>query len=286
MQNIISFEKLGLKFTVNQVAFSIFGMDVYWYGIIIALGMILAFVYASRESKKEGIDQNDFLNLFIISVPAAIIGARIYYCAFTMQYYKDDLTALFNIREGGLAIYGGIIATVLAIFIYSKIKKINPLKILDILAVGLLIGQCIGRWGNFVNCEAYGTETNNIFAMTIMHNGYTVAESVHPTFLYESLWNLLGIIFILIYKKRKLFSGEIFCLYMIWYGFGRMFIEGLRIDSLYIGSHRVSQILSALILIGGIFAVTQGRRIVKARKRAENTEETEENNIEENTDED
>ena len=267
MQNTIIFEKLGLTFTVNRTAFSVFGIDVYWYGIIIATSLVIAFIYASYAIKKENIDQNDFLNMFLIAVPCAIIGARLYYCIFNFAEYKDNLLEVFNLRNGGLAIYGGIIAAVLVIIIYCKIKKISSLKILDILAVGLLIGQCIGRWGNFVNGEAYGCETSNFLAMTIIKNGITVAKNVHPTFLYESLWNLLGILVLLVYKKRRLFYGEIFYLYMIWYGFGRMFIERLRTDSLYIGSVRVSQLVSAIILIAGILLIIHGRKLVKLKEQ-------------------
>ena len=260
MSNIISFEKLGLSFTVSKSAFSLFGIDIYWYGIIIATGLVLAFIYASHQVEKEGINQNDFLNMFIIAVPCAIVGARIYYCIFNFSEYKNNLFDLFNLRQGGLAIYGGIIASFLTTYLYCKCKHIKFAKALDILAVGLLIGQCIGRWGNFVNGEAFGTYTDNIFGMTIIRNGIIIAKSVHPTFLYESLWNLLGIIVLLMHKKKKRFQGELFSLYMVWYGFGRMFIEGLRSDSLYIGSFRVSQILSSVILIVGIIFIIKGRK--------------------------
>jgi len=260
MTNIISFEKLGLSFTVNRTAFSVLGIDIYWYGIIIAIGLVSAFIYATYTTEKEGINQNDFLNMFIITVPCAIIGARLYYVIFNFSDYKNSLMDIFNLRQGGLAIYGGIIASLLVIYIYCRIKHIKYSKVLDILAVGLLIGQCIGRWGNFVNGEAFGTQTDSFFAMTIVNNSITIASNVHPTFLYESLWNALGIAVLLVYKKKQLFSGEIFCLYMVWYGLGRMMIEGLRSDSLYIGDFRVSQLLSAIILIIGIILIIRGRK--------------------------
>lgn len=269
MNNVISFDKLGLSFVVNRAAFSVFGIDVYWYGLIIAAGLIAAFIYAAYTCKKEGINQDDFLNMFIIAVPCAIIGARLYYCIFSFSEYRNNLADIFNLRQGGLAIYGGVIASALVVFIYCRVKKISCLEVLDVLAIGLLIGQCIGRWGNFVNGEAFGTATNNFLAMTIKSDGKTIAENVHPTFLYESLWNLLGIAVLLVYKKRRLFSGELFCLYMVWYGLGRMFIEGLRADSLYIGIFRVSQILSAVILIIGVLLIIRGRKFVKAEKRME-----------------
>lgn len=275
MENIISFEKIGLSFNVSRTAFSFLGIDVYWYGIIIALGLISAFIYGSYASEKEGISQNDFLNMFIIAVPCAIIGARLYYCIFSFDEYKDNLTDIFNLRQGGLAIYGGVIAAAIVVLVYCKIKKIKYTKVLDILAVGLLIGQCIGRWGNFVNGEAFGTAANHFLAMTIVSNGRTIAENVHPTFLYESLWNLLGIAVLLIYKRKRLFSGELFCLYMVWYGFGRMFIEGLRTDSLYIGDYRISQLLSAVILIVGILLIIRGRKLKKAEIQTEVAENSE-----------
>lgn len=266
MENIINFEKLGLSFTLNRTAFSLFGIDIYWYGIIIATGLIAAFIYGSYASEKEGIDQNDYLNLFIITVPFAIIGARLYYCIFSFNDYKDNLLDIFNLRNGGLAIYGGVIASAIVIFVYCKIKKIKYTKILDVLSVGLLIGQAIGRWGNFVNGEAFGTQTTNFLAMTIINNGRIIAENVHPTFLYESLWNFAGIVVLLLYKKKKVFSGELFFLYMVWYGLGRMFIEGLRADSLYIGCFRVSQLLSAVILIIGVFLIIRGRKLKSEQK--------------------
>ena len=252
MKNTIIFENLGLTFNVNEVAFNIFGIDIYCYGIIIVFGIILAFLYASREVQKEGISQDDFLNMFIICVPCAIICARLYYVIFNFSTYKDNLLEIFNLRGGGIAIYGGIIGTVSAILIYSKIKKISFWKIMDILAVGLLIGQCIGRWGNFVNGEAFGSATENIFAMTVLSNGVEIAKNVHPTFLYESMWNLLSLIILLVLKKKRAFFGETFCRYLILYGFGRFFIEGLRADSLYIANFRVSQVLSLILFVFGI----------------------------------
>jgi len=260
MENIIKFESLGLTFNINRSAFSIFGIDIYWYGIIIAAGLLLAFFYAVREADKTGISQDDLLNLFLFSLPAAIIGARLYYVIFSFSDYKNNLMEIFNIREGGLAVYGGIIGATAIIFIYCKKKKISPYTILDILSVGLLIGQSLGRWGNFVNGEAFGSETNSLFAMTIITDGITIAKYVHPTFFYESIWNLLGIFVLLIYKRKKLFSGELFALYMVWYGLGRTLIEKLRSDSLMIGNIRVSQLLSFIIFIAGIYFIIRGRK--------------------------
>ena len=266
MENIVKFESLGLTFNINRTAFSIFGLNVYWYGIIIAFGLMVAFIYALKESEKLGIAQDDLLNLFIIGLPSAIVGARLYYVIFSFDDYRDNLLEIFNIRGGGIAIYGAIIGAFLAVFLYCRKKRIDLLKILDILAVGFLIGQSIGRWGNFVNGEAFGGNTSALFAMTIIKNGKTIAQNVHPTFLYESVWNLLGLIFLLIYKRKQVFKGELFSLYMLWYGLGRFLIEGLRTDSLYIGPFRVSQVLSLILLSLGTYITIAGRKKVKSKK--------------------
>ena len=261
MINNISFPSIGINLTLNRALFSVFGIDIYAYGIIIALGLILAFLYATREADKVGLRQDDLLNMFLFAVPLAIVGARIYYVAFSWDSYRTDLLSVFDIRSGGLAIYGGIIAAVLTVLIYCCIKKISFGVVLDILCVGLLIGQAIGRWGNFFNGEAFGSKTNLPWAMTIITDGRTVAESVHPTFLYESLWNLIGSIVLTRYKKIKAFNGELFCGYMIWYGIGRTLIEGLRADSLYAGIFKVSQLLSILLVIAGLILILVFRKI-------------------------
>lgn len=266
MENIISFPNLGMEFKVSRVAFSVFGTEIYWYGLIIVFGLLLAFLYAVCEAKKTDVSQDDLLNLFILCVPSAVVGARLYYVLFSFSDYKNNLLEIFNIRGGGLAIYGGIIATALAIICYCKVKKLKKGKIFDILAVGLLIGQAIGRWGNFVNGEAFGSKTDSLFAMKIISDGVLTANMVHPTFLYESVWNFFGIFALLVYKRRKLFCGEIFAAYMVWYGFGRMLIERLRADSLYIGGFKVSLLVSAFILITGIFVIVSGRKKAKLYK--------------------
>ncbi len=260
MINVISFPKLGLNFTINRVAFSLGSISIYWYGILIALGLFLSILYGIRESKKVGLDNNDFLNMLLIAIPVSIICARLYYVIFSFDMYKDDLMSILDIRGGGIAIYGAVIGAAATVIIYCKKKKINIGTILDMLAVGLLIGQSIGRWGNFVNGEAFGSATSLPWAMTIATGGNIIANSVHPTFLYESLWNALGIIVLLIYKKRKVYNGEIFCGYMVWYGTGRALIESLRADSLYIGFIRVSQILSILLVISGLALIVYNRR--------------------------
>ena len=255
MINQISFPGMGLSFSVSRSLFSVFGIPVYTYGLLIALGVCLAFIYAAREVKKTSISQDDFINMFIIGLPAAIVCARIYYCIFSWDAYKDDLWQILNIRGGGLAIYGGVIGAAAVVLIYCKIKRLSVGSVLDILAVGLLIGQAIGRWGNFVNGEAFGAECNLPWAMTIVRGTRTIAESVHPTFLYESLWNAAGVAVLILLKRKKVFEGELACCYMVWYGIGRMSIEGLRADSLYLGPFRVSQLLSAVLVAAGLILI-------------------------------
>ena len=260
MINNISFPNLGWSFEVDRVAFSIFGVDVYAYGIIIGIGLLLAFTYGACECKKVDLAQDDLLNMILICLPSAIVGARLYYVAFEWESYKNDLVSIINLREGGLAIYGGVIGAALAILIYCRIRKISIGKPLDILGIGLLIGQAIGRWGNYVNGEAFGGSTTLPWAMTIVKNGVAVAESVHPTFFYESLWNVIGFCLLFFTRRKKAFEGEIFCRYMIWYGAGRTIIEGLRADSLYIGPLRVSQVLSVCLVIAGIAIICYKRK--------------------------
>ncbi len=263
MVNIISFPGLGLRFEVPRSFLSIGDTPIFTYGILIALGVCLAFIYAVYESRRLGISQDDFLNMFLIGVPSAIVGARLYYVVFSWADYKNDLWEIFNIRGGGLAIYGGIIGAAISILIYCRVKKINKWKIFDLLSVGLLIGQGIGRWGNFVNGEAFGKDTLLPWAMTIERNGYLIAESVHPTFFYESVLNLLGAVILFSLRKKKTFDGELFCGYMIWYGSIRTVIEGLRADSLYIGEFRVSQLLSLLLVAIGIALIVINRKKMK-----------------------
>lgn len=264
MINQISFPNMGLSFTVNRVAFSIFGLSVYWYGILIMLGIALAAVYGWYEAGKRGLDRDDFLNMLLIAVPVSVVCARIYYVLFNLDTYRV-LTAL-DIRSGGLAIYGGIIGACAVVVIYCRAKHISVGTTADILAVGLLIGQSVGRWGNFVNGEAFGSVTSLPWAMTIKNGADTVALSVHPTFLYESLWNFVGIWVLLFLKRRKKFNGEVFCEYLIWYGTGRAFVEGLRADSLYIGSYRVSQLLAVATLVLGAAVILYKRIGIKRKK--------------------
>ena len=235
--NVVSFPGLGLTFHLTRVAFSIGSFHIYWYGVIIALGFFLGAVFCVNHGKYVGIKGEDFLDALLWGGPLGIVGARLYYIIFNPGLYftsgKLDLKACLNIHQGGLAIYGGIIVGSLTAFLVAKYKKISFAALLDLTAYGLLIGQAVGRWGNFVNAEAHGGATALPWRMGLETAGGYM--EVHPTFLYESLWNLLGLILLTVVLRRglRIFDGMSFLLYVAWYGFGRGFIEGLRTDSLY-----------------------------------------------------
>ena len=241
----VSFPGLGLgPFELNNTAFTIFGRDVKWYGIIVCIGIIAAFSYFMFRARKAGIKSDTVVDMTLVTVPLGIIGARLYYVIF---YGVSSFKEIFEIWNGGLAIYGGIIVGAICVIVMCRIKKVKFFAFADMIAPGVMLGQLIGRWGNFMNGEAFGAETNVFIRMGLnnWHTGYKYIE-VHPTFLYESLWNLLGFALInLFYKKRK-FNGEAFLWYVAWYGLGRTFIELLRQDSLYMGSIRVSSLLGAI----------------------------------------
>jgi phosphatidylglycerol:prolipoprotein diacylglycerol transferase len=246
----VTFPGLGLTLHLNRVAFALGSFQVYWYGIIIALGFALAILFCVRLSPKLGIQGNDFIDAILFAAPLGILGARIYYIVFYLDLYRSptgglDWRACLNIHNGGLAIYGGVIVGTLTAFLVCRYKKIPFPAMADLCAYGLLIGQIIGRWGNFVNVEAHGGETTLPWRMGIeTSSGYL---EVHPTFLYESLWNLVGFVLLVWVLKKGLrrFDGMCFLLYLAWYGFGRSLIEGLRTDSLYFFSTgiRTSQML-------------------------------------------
>lgn len=244
----ISFPFLGEDFSINpSTHITILGKNIYWYGIIIGLGFLLAVMYALKRSKQFGLTQDNVLDMLIYAVPSAIIGARLYYVIFNPDDYfgTGKWSNIFKIWEGGLAIYGGIIFAVIATLLVCKIKKIPLLPMLDLGGLGLLIGQSIGRWGNFMNREAFGGVTDIFCRMGLTVQGLPTIY-VHPTFLYESLWNAAGFIALHFISKKRKFDGQIFLTYIGWYGLGRFFIEGLRTDSLYILNTdiRVSQLLA------------------------------------------
>ena len=245
--NNISFPRLGLSFDINPVAIDLpFLGGVHWYGIIIATGIVLAVIYCSFMAKKEDVSPEILTDMLLYALPASIICARIYYVAFSWENYKDNLLDVFKIWEGGIAIYGGIIGAVISAGIFFKVRKLNILKMFDICCLGLFIGQSVGRWGNFVNAEAFGGVCAYIWGMSI--NG---GECVHPTFLYESLWNVAGLIILSYLHKRRKYYGFTFFSYLTWYGTGRFFIEGLRSDSLYLGAIRISQLVALICIIMG-----------------------------------
>ncbi len=239
---------------MNPVAFEVFGITVRWYGIIMASGILAGLLLALRETKRLGLNQNILLDLVIYAIPAGVIGARIYYVIFNWDYYAGDIWKMLNIRGGGMAIHGTLIAAVLTGIIYARVKKVSFWLLADITAPSIILGQAIGRWGNFVNQEAYGAPTD--LPWGIMVNGV----KVHPTFLYESLWDLGVFLILMWYRKRKKVEGEIFLLYGILYSAGRFFIEGLRMDSLMLGNIRVAQLISVIIIASALFLIYYRRK--------------------------
>ena len=251
----ISFPFLGGLRLNPPAYFTVFGRNIYLYGVVIALGFILAILYCSKRSPEFGLKADDFYDFMIWLIPCSILGARLYYVLFQGEYYFSHPKEILAIWQGGLAIYGGIIAGILTCWAVCRKKKISVLAMLDLCCFGLLIGQALGRWGNFFNREAFGAETDIFCRMGLTApDGTTIY--VHPTFLYESLWNLTGLAFLVWFSKhgKRRFNGQCILIYFLWYGLGRAWIEGLRTDSLYIGSSgiRVSQLLSiVLILVSG-----------------------------------
>ena len=244
---VVMFPSIDLVLTFSNVAFTIFGIKVYKYAVLIVLGMLLGLLIM-KFNKKFDIKYDDVLENFIVGVVAGVIGARIYYVLFNFRAYADNLWDIFKIRDGGLAIYGGLIFGILAVVFNCKRKNINVLDFLDYTVPYIALVQCIGRWGNFFNVEAYGTETHNFFRMAIQTKDILYQE-VHPTFLYESFATLV-IFCILMYKQNERdFKGQILVWYLGLYAFARFFIEGLRIDSLMLGPVRVSQALSGIIFV-------------------------------------
>ena len=249
----VSFPGLGLEFQLNRVAFHVGSWPVYWYGIIIAAGFLLAVMYCSRQAPRFGIRQDDIIDMLFFAVPLSIIGARVYYIVFYPELYRRadgswDFGAMVRIWDGGLAIYGGVIMAIITLLVFCKVRKIKFLAFADLGSYGMLIGQMVGRWGNFVNIEAHGGPTDLPWRMGIYQyvDGTRQYMEVHPTFLYESLWNLVGLLLLIrVGKKHRKFDGQIFLGYLAWYGVGRGFIEGLRTDSLYFLNTpiRVSQAL-------------------------------------------
>lgn len=267
----IWFPNLGIEIDhLSRTAFTVFGQDIYWYGIFIGLGVILGVLLALHEAKRTGQNPDTYLDFIIYAMIIAIIGARLYYVIFSWDFYSQHPEKIFAIREGGLAIYGGIIGGVLTAIVYSRVKKKNFWVMADTMAPSLILGQMLGRWGNFCNKEAFGGFTDNLFAMRyqlsqvrasdvtpdILQNLVTVNGvdyiQVHPTFLYESMWSLCVFIILLILQRKKKFNGQVCATYFFGYALGRVWIEGLRTDQLCIGNVPVSQALSAVLIIASV----------------------------------
>ena len=283
MNTTIRFPHLGLTLNPGK-SFTVFGIEIAYYGVIIALGMLAGALVAYREAKKTGQKVDDYIDFTLYTLIAAIIGARIYYVIFEWDYYSAHPLEIFNLRAGGLAIYGGVLASALTLFIFTKVKKLKFWLMADTAVQGLIIGQIIGRWGNFFNREAFGGYTDSLFAMQlpvseakgitqelIEHlvtiDGVSYVQ-VHPTFLYEETWNLLLFIGICLYKRHKKFDGEIFAIYLMGYGVGRFIIEGLRTDQLVIkalGGIAASQVLSIILIVLAVAFVIYNRVQLKKR---------------------
>ena len=244
----ISFPFLGWEGNPPRT-FSLGPLTIHLYGLVIGIGLILAVLYACRRSKQFGLKEDDILDGVLWVTPFAIICARIYYVAFSWEDYADNLWSVFAIWEGGIAIYGAVIGAVIGVIVLCKVKKLKIATVLDITLLGFLIGQILGRWGNFFNREAFGAATDSFFRMGLYNTVTGAWEYYHPTFLYESVWNLIGFTLLHFLSKRRKYDGQLALGYAAWYGLGRCFIEGLRVDSLYWGPFRVSQVLAALTCV-------------------------------------
>ena len=264
MLSAISFPGLGITMDPSPVAFTVLGKDIYWYGIIIAMGFLLAYIYMDRRAPRFGLNGDQVLDMLFWAVPIGIVCARIYYCVFYWDGYRDNPISCLYIWEGGLAIYGGVLGGILGLFLCHKVKKLPFWTELDLAAYGVLLGQICGRWGNFMNREAHGGETASFLRMGLTDPD-GVVRYYHPTFLYESLWNLVGFVLLHFYAKKRKFDGEIFLCYLFWYGLGRVWIEGLRTDSLYLFGTgiRVSQLLALLCVLGAGTALA----VIRLRKK-------------------
>lgn len=268
----IAFPNLGIYLHNMPRGFSIFGFEITLYGVLIGIGMLAGILLAAHQAKVAGQNPDIIWDFAIYASVFSIVGARLYYVAFEWDMYKDDLLSIFNTRQGGLAIYGGVIAAFLTLFIYARLKKQNPFWIMDACVPGLILGQAIGRWGNFTNREVFGEYTDNLFAMRLPVEAVRARDisenvashivegtnyiQVHPTFLYESLWNVGVLVFLLLYRRHKKFEGELALYYLAGYGLGRAWIEGIRTDTLFIPGTTVpvSQVLAVVLFAGAVLA--------------------------------
>lgn len=281
----IYFPHLGIFLEHVGKSFSVFGFEIAYYGCTMALGILVGYFLAAREAKRTGQNPEDYLDMLLYAVIFALVGARIYYVVFSWDNYKNDLLSIFNLRQGGLAIYGGIIGAFLTVYFFTKKRKLSYPRMLDTACVGLVAGQIIGRWGNFFNREAFGDYTDGLFAMQLPVSAVRKGEitrkmwdnlqtingidfiQVHPTFLYEGLWNLGVILFLYWYRDRKKFQGELVLWYLTLYGAGRFWIEALRTDQLLIPGigFPVSQLLGAVIAVVGLCVIFTGRQKQKTQ---------------------
>lgn len=280
MDTVMTGEILGIEFSFSRVAFEIGGFQVYWYGILIAMGFLLAIIYAFRRAPYFGIKQDPMIDVVLVGSVCAIICARAYYVLTSLDSYRSFKEAV-SIHDGGLAIYGAVIGAVIFGGLMCRLRKVSMPAMFDLAGIGLLLGQAIGRWGNFINQEAFGNNTSSVFGMisngtidylskpsvqaALAKQGVTVdpLSPVHPCFLYESVWCFAGFILLHFLSKHRAFKGETFLQYIVWYGLGRFFIESVRIDSLMIGSFKISQLVAAICVVGGALAIVILRSRVK-----------------------
>ena len=251
MYTNISFPSFGIDINPPR-SFQLGPLTIHFYGAIIALGLVLAVLYASRRSREFGIKEDDLLDGVLWVTPFASLCARAYYCLFSWEQYAANPIKVLYIWEGGLAIYGGVIGAVVGVLVFCHVKKIRTATILDLVLLGFLIGQSLGRWGNFFNREAFGAETDTFLRMGLMNRYTEEVKYYHPTFLYESVWNAAGFLLLHLLSKKRKYDGQIALGYAAWYGLGRTFIEGLRTDSLYWGPFRVSQLLAAVSCLAAV----------------------------------
>lgn len=285
MHTMIEFPNLGIYLENVGKAVTVFNFDIAYYGITIGIGMLMGILIASWQAKRVGVNPEHIVDLAMYGIIFGIIGARIYYVVFSWDMYKDDPLSVFNLREGGLAIYGGVIAAIITVIIFGKVKKISAPLLFDAAGPGLILGQAIGRWGNFFNREAFGEYTDNLLAMRIPIDAVRKSDvtelmrehiqtidgvdfiQVHPTYLYESFWCLMILVIMLVFTKYKKFDGEVFLIYLVGYGLGRVWIEGLRTDQLLLPvvGLPVSQLLAGLLIVGSLSAIVVIRMRLKKK---------------------
>lgn len=257
--------------SIDPIALEIGSLQIRWYGVIIAAGIIIAYLVGQREMKKRGFPEDFLTDLLIWAVPIAIISARIYYVIFEWSYYKDHLNEIIQIWNGGIAIHGALIGSFITAYVFAKKRGVSFWKVADVLAPSILIGQIIGRWGNFMNQEAYGGVVERSFLESLYIPNWIIEQMNvngfyhHPTFLYESLWNVLGLILLLVLRKVNLLRGEMFLIYIMWYSFGRYFVEALRMDSLYVGPLRTAQLISLIGLVVAAGILIYRRKTMKPK---------------------